>query len=205
MCLSYYFPSKITKFSSGRVILKNKPLTRLLEVLSTTFPCQALKQPWKLMVVAGIPAALGSCGGWWAAQTGKRHRELAKHPPNPAGSGNLVLPQWQLLSHHSPVLPGAAGITGASRTGCREVISYPGEELKKYVPIGYGVTSLKKYVPKCSGVTALKHRVHRGGACVIKDDFISSFLFFFIFLPLTQDLDPPPLACCVPRADLQGQ
>lgn len=146
--LLFPFQNKKKKFISGRVILKTKPLPCLLKVFSTIFPCQALKQPWKFMVGAGIPAALGPCGAWWAAKTWIRHRELCrqqvKHPPNPAHTGNLVFPQWQLPSHHSPELPRTTGPTGASRIGCREGISYRGEELKKCVSKGYGVTNLKK-------------------------------------------------------------
>lgn len=163
-------------FISGRVLLKTKPLTHLLEVFSTTFPCQALKQLWKLMVVAGIPAALGPCGVWWAAEARMRHRELCrqqlKPPPNHTHTGNLVLPQWQLPSHSSPVLSRATGHNWCLQDwpagpGCREVIPYRGEELKKYVPKGYGVTGLKHHVLL---------EVHQGDVCVIKGDFISSRL-----------------------------
>lgn len=55
-------------------------------------------------------------------------------------------------------------LAGASRTGCREVISYRGEELKKYFPKGYCVIGLNHQVLL---------EVHRGNVCVIKGDFIS--------------------------------
>lgn len=73
-------------FISGRVIIKNKAPARLLEMFATTFPCQALKQPWKLMAVAGIPAALGVCGGQQRCGKGTKpcsHWEFGASPVAP--------------------------------------------------------------------------------------------------------------------------
>lgn len=73
--------------------------------------------------------------------------------------------------------------------GCREIAAYLGEELDKYVPKGYRITSLKHHVLQ---------KVHQGDVRVINDNFISSRLYFFFLL--TQDFDPSHIAgycvCC---------
>lgn len=105
--------------------------------------------------------------------------------PNHAHTGNLVLPQWLLHSHHSPGLPRATELTGASRLGWREVVPYCGEELKKNLPKGYGITDVKH-----RGLLEAHCVCHKGHS-----HFLQAVIFFS---RLTQNFDPPPpaLVCC---------